>query len=244
MDRVLGVAAQHGLMVIEDAAQGVNATYQGRYLGTLGALGAYSFHETKNFIAVEGGALVINDESLVERAEILRHKGTNRAHFDRGEVDKYTWVDVGSSFLPSELVAAFLFAQLEEAERITAQRRSLYDRYMERLAPLEEKGDLRLPRTTAGAAHNAHLVYVTVPQREVRDRLLSFLQDQGILAIFHYVPLHTSPMGLRLGCREGELPVTEAMAGRVLRLPCYFELDEETQDVVIDAVFRFFGQRG
>jgi len=236
MDTILDIAGRHGLTVVEDAAQGVNATYKGRFLGTLGSLGCYSFHETKNFISGEGGALAVNDDALVARAEIVREKGTNRKEFFRGAVDKYTWVDVGSSYLPSEIVSAFLYAQLEQCEAITRKRRSIFERYMTGLADLERAGRLRRPHVPDGVTHNAHMFYILLPDRRTRDGLLAFLHERNIGAVFHYVPLHTSPMGIRFGYRAGSLPRTEDLSGRVLRLPCYFELDPGEQDRVVAAV--------
>jgi len=241
MDRIMAIAASRGLTVVEDAAQGVDATYKERYLGTLGHLGCYSFHETKNFISGEGGALVLNRPEDVAAAEIIREKGTNRSQFFRGEVDKYTWVAAGSSYLPSELVAAFLYAQLEESERITRQRRAIYDYYAERLAPLEARGELRLPRVPAECRHNGHMFYVLLADETARARLIDHLKSRGILAVFHYVPLHTSPMGRELGCVAGSLPVTESASERLLRLPCYFSLQRAEQDRVVDAIEAFFG---
>jgi len=241
MDRIMEIAQRHDLLVVEDAAQGVNATYKGRYLGTIGQLGAYSFHETKNFISGEGGALVVNDERFIERAEIIREKGTNRNKFFRGEVDKYTWVDIGSSFLPSEIVAAFLYAQLEEADIITRKRTELFRYYNEQFASLSESGFCRLPGCPAECGHNAHLFYLLVDTaRGNRDRLITHLKHKNIKAVFHYVPLHTSPMGRGMGYRNGDLPVTEDLSERLVRLPCYFEMTKEDQDRVIDGVFEFF----
>ncbi len=242
MDRIMEIAARRGLRVVEDAAQAVNAKLHGRYLGTLGHLGCFSFHETKNFISGEGGAIVINDPGLVERAEIIREKGTNRAQFFRGQVDKYTWCDIGSSFLPSELVAAFLYAQLEEAETITRRRHAIFARYTAGLTSLATAGHLRLPVIPAGHEHNSHMFPVLTGTPDERDGLLEFLRERGILAVFHYVPLHTSPMGRRFGYATGDLPVTEYVAPRLLRLPCYFELAEAAEDQVIAAVCAFFGR--
>ena len=236
MDVILDIARRHGLRVVEDAAQGVNAAYKGRFLGTLGDLGCYSFHETKNFISGEGGAIAINDERLIERAEIVREKGTDRKKFFRGEVDKYTWVDIGSSYLPSEIVAAFLLAQLEESEVITRKRHEIFQYYAEHLAPLERDGRLRLPRIPPDCAHNAHMFYILLHDRVTRDGLLAALKQQGVGTVFHYVPLHTSPMGLRMGCRAGSLPRTENLSGRVLRLPCFYDLSESDQERVVKAI--------
>jgi len=243
MDKILEIAHKHDLIVVEDAAQGVNATYKGRYLGTIGNLGAYSFHETKNFISGEGGALVINDERFIERAEIIREKGTDRSKFFRGEVDKYTWVDIGSSYLPSEMIAAFLYAQLEEAETITTKRSAIFNYYAQQLAALQDQGMVQLPSCPSECQHNAHLFYLLVSTSiEDRDRLLAHLNSKNIVAIFHYVPLHTSPMGLKMGYREGELPHTEELSKRLIRLPCYFELTREDQDRVVGEIYTFFGQ--
>jgi len=242
MDTIMGIARQRNLLVIEDAAQGVNATYKGRYLGTIGHLGAYSFHETKNFISGEGGALVINDDQFIERAEIIREKGTNRSKFFRGEVDKYTWVDIGSSFLPSEIVSAFLYAQLEEADTITRKRNEIFRYYSERLEPLCRRGLCHMPACPEECRHNAHLFYLLVETApDDRDRLIAHLKKKDIHAVFHYVPLHTSPMGKKMGYNEGELPVTEDMSRRLVRLPCYYELTRLDQDRVIDAISEFFG---
>lgn len=234
MDTLLAVARRRGLKVVEDAAQGVGAAYKARALGALGDLGALSFHETKNLISGEGGALVIQNEDLLARAEIIREKGTNRASFFRGEVDKYTWVDLGSSFLPSELVAAFLFAQLEKAETILERRRRIFNTYRDALEDLERKEWLRLPVVPEDCEHNAHVFYIVLPTAEQRDALLHHFNQEGINAVFHYVPLHESPMGRRLGYELGQLPVTETMSRRLLRLPSYFGLENEQQARVID----------
>lgn len=242
MDTIMEIASWHGLLVVEDAAQGVNATYKGRYLGTIGHLGTYSFHETKNFISGEGGAVVVNDDRFIERAEIIREKGTNRSKFFRGEVDKYTWVDIGSSFLPSEIVAAFLYAQLEEAVTITRKRQEIFGYYAEQFESLVSRGLFRIPACPEGCRHNAHLFYLIVETEPAdRGRLIEHLKKQEIGAVFHYVPLHTSPMGRKMGYSEGDLPVTEEMSERLIRLPCYYELTREDQNRVINAVREFFG---
>jgi dTDP-4-amino-4,6-dideoxygalactose transaminase len=235
MNAITEIARRHGVMVVEDAAQAVDSTYDGRHLGTFGELGCFSFHETKNFICGEGGALVVNDERFLERAEVLRDKGTNRSQFLRGEVDKYTWVDVGSSYSPSELNAAFLYAQLEENVSITSKRTAIFSRYRASLAPLEQAGLLRMPSLPPGTSCNGHMFYVLLESEVDRNRVIHGLEKQGIHAVFHYVPLHTSPMGVALGYQPGDLPVTEDVAARLLRLPCYFELSEDEQDRVIDA---------
>jgi dTDP-4-amino-4,6-dideoxygalactose transaminase len=240
MDTILDIAKRHDLLVVEDAAQGVNATYKDRYLGTIGDLGAYSFHETKNFISGEGGALLVNNDRFVERAQIIREKGTNRSEFYRGQVDKYTWVDIGSSYLPSEIVAAFLYAQLEEADTITAARWEVFRRYEELLQPLAEKGQLRIPYCPSQCRHNAHMFYVILPTQELRDGLIAYLKEKGILSVFHYVPLHTSPMGQRVGYSDGALPVTGDLSSRLVRLPCYFELTRDEQDEVVEHITEYF----
>ncbi|HUP22836.1 MAG TPA: dTDP-4-amino-4,6-dideoxygalactose transaminase [Thermoanaerobaculia bacterium] len=243
MDSLLGIARRHGLRIVEDAAQGIRATYRGRPLGAIGDMGTLSFHETKNLISGEGGALVIQNEELLERAEIIREKGTDRGRFLRGEVDKYTWVDIGSSFLPSELIAAFLFAQLEEAETIMATRRRIFDTYRSSLEDLEQRGWLRLPVIPEECEHNAHLFYVLLPNEEQRDGLLAHFKENGINGVFHYVPLHQSPMGLRLGYRSGSLPLTEEMSLRVIRLPSFFGLASDQQDRVVEELRRWVWHR-
>jgi dTDP-4-amino-4,6-dideoxygalactose transaminase len=240
MDVIMAIAAKHSLLVIEDAAQGVNSTFNGQYLGTIGHLGCYSFHETKNFICGEGGAIVINDPRSLERAEIIRDKGTNRAKFFRGEVDKYTWVDIGSSYLPSELIAAFLYAQLEQADEITTQRHAIHQRYAVGLQPLAKAGHLRL-QAAADNDHNAHMFYIIVNSEPVRAQLLAYLKQNNIQAVFHYVPLHTSPMGRQYGYKRGDLPVTEDLSERLIRLPCYYELSRQDQDHVIGTIHNYFG---
>ncbi len=241
MDAVLAVAERHGLLVVEDAAQGVDATYKGRFLGTIGHLGAFSFHETKNYISGEGGALAVNDERFIERAEVVREKGTDRSRFFRGEIDRYTWIDVGSSYLPSELTAAFLYAQLEAADAIIRRRREIYEYYLRNLEPLARRGAIRLPFVPPECRHNAHMFHLLMPDRDLRDRLIAYLAKRGVHAVFHYLPLHISPMGLKMGYRPGDLPVTEEVSDRVVRLPCYFELEREDQDRVIEGVESFLG---
>ena len=237
MEKIMDIAARYNLLVVEDAAQGVCATRTGRHLGTIGHLGCYSFHETKNFICGEGGALAVNDPRFLERAEIIREKGTNRSQFFRGMVDKYTWVDIGSSFLPGELVAAFLYAQLEEAEKITAKRMAIWSAYHRSLAPLEKAGVLRRPVIPEGCAHNAHMYYILLKDAAERARLIAFLKANDVQAVFHYVPLHTSPMGRKLA-GDVRLPVTEEYADRLLRLPCYYELEPEQIDRVTALIAR------
>jgi dTDP-4-amino-4,6-dideoxygalactose transaminase len=238
MDRLIEIAQAHDLPLIEDAAQGVDAFYKGRALGSLGALGAYSFHSTKNVACGEGGALCINSEELVDRAEVIRDKGTNRGQFIRGEVDRYTWVDVGSSYLPSELVTAFLFGQLEMIEWSTKRRSRICRLYNEHLSPLEEQGLLQLPFTPDDCESNYHLYYVLLPNEDTRDRLLHHLNQQNIGAATHYVPLHSSPMGKKLGWKD-RLPVTERVSECLLRLPVYPDMTEAEQFYVIQTVREF-----
>jgi len=242
MDAIMAIADRHGLWVVEDAAQGVNSFCGCRALGSIGHLGAYSFHETKNYICGEGGALCINRPEFVERAEIIRDKGTDRKKFFRGLVDKYTWVEVGSSYVPSEICSAFLCAQLELLEPIAARRSAIYAYYRQALAPLEAEGRLRLPCIPADCRTNYHMFYVLLPDHGSRDGLLEHLKQQGILAVFHYVPLHTSPMGRRFGYAAGDLPVTEDASGRLLRLPFYYEITEEEQGRVVKTIAEFCRQ--
>jgi dTDP-4-amino-4,6-dideoxygalactose transaminase len=243
MDRVMAIARAYRLLVIEDAAQGVNAFHQGRALGSIGHLGAYSFHSTKNYTCGEGGALCVNAPEFVERAEVIRDKGTDRSKFLRGEVDKYTWVDVGSSYVPSEITAAFLYAQLEMLDEIKERRRAVYEFYLSHLRELEGRGSLRLPIIPEGCDTNYHMFHVLLRDQATRDRLMSHLRQHNIQAVSHYVPLHTSPMGLRLGYAEGGLPVTEDASARLLRLPFYIQLTEEEQLMVVHALESFFAGR-
>ena len=240
MDSIQAIAKNHGLLVVEDAAQAVNATYGGRALGSIGQLGCFSFHETKNFVCGEGGALCINDPTLIERAEILREKGTNRSRFFRGQVDKYTWVDIGGSHLPSELSMAFLYGQLEEMQSIQERRRAVFDRYRELLRPLAERGCLRLPIVPETCQQNYHVFYILVDDAKTRDELLTNLRGSGIGAVFHYVPLHTSPMGQSYGYSEGDLPVTEDLHERLIRLPLYCEMAAEDQERIVEQIDEFF----
>lgn len=242
MEAINDIAKRRNIFVVEDAAQAVNATYKETYLGTIGHMGAYSFHETKNFMSGEGGALLINDERFIERAEIIREKGTNRTQYLRGEIDKYTWVDIGSSYLPSEITAAFLYAQLEAYQTITQKRWEIFNYYARELTPLQERELIRLPPDTDYGRHNAHMFYLIVRTgHDDRDRLLDFLRRRRIQATFHYIPLHVSPMGKRMGYRPGDLPKTEDLSARLVRLPCFFQLTAAEQDRVIDCIFDFFG---
>jgi dTDP-4-amino-4,6-dideoxygalactose transaminase len=233
MDTIMAIARRHGLKVVEDAAQGVMSSYKGRALGSIGDLGAYSFHETKNVISGEGGALLVNDPELALRAEIIREKGTDRSRFFRGEVDKYTWQEVGSSFLPGELIAAFLWAQLEEAERITNDRLASWARYHELLEPLEAKGILRRPVIPEGCQHNAHMYYVLLAPEIDRQAVLNELKRNEICSVFHYVPLHSSPAGQRYGRVHGTLELTARQADRVIRLPMWVGLSELQQIFIV-----------
>lgn len=236
MGTILEIARRHGLKVVEDAAQGVMASYKGRALGSIGDLGAYSFHETKNVISGEGGALLVNDPALAMRAEIIREKGTDRSRFFRGEVDKYTWQEVGSSFLPGELIAAFLWAQLEEAEALTAERLTIWSRYNEALEPLEAKGLLRRPIVPVDCQHNAHMYYVLLAPKIDRQAVLNEMKRNDIFSVFHYVPLHSSPAGLRYGKSQGELDVTNRQAERLIRLPLWVGLAEGQQGKVVEVI--------
>jgi dTDP-4-amino-4,6-dideoxygalactose transaminase len=241
MDQIFALARPHGIAVVEDAAQAVDATYRGRALGTLGDLGTFSFHDTKNFVCGEGGALLVNRDDLIDRAEITREKGTDRSRFLRGQVDKYTWVDKGSSYVPSDLLAALLLAQLESIDEITARRQRVYDAYHDAFAPLEEAGVLRRPVIPEGCRCNFHMYFIVLPDLDTRTRLIDWLKARGITAVFHYVPLHTSPVGLSLGWRHGTLPVTESVAERLLRLPMHAGLTDDDVGRVIESVHAFFG---
>lgn len=236
MDAILEIAQRHGLVVMEDAAQALHADFRGRPLGTLGALSAVSFHETKNVISGEGGALVINDPALAERAEIVWEKGTNRAQFQRGEVARYTWVDIGSSFLPSELTAAFLCAQLEAGAEVTARRLAAWQRYHAALAPLEAAGLLRRPTVPQECGHNGHIYFVLAPDGTRRDAALKSLAARDVNAVMHYVPLHSAPAGQRYGRSDGPLPVTDDLSSRLIRLPLHPRLTLEDQERVVTAL--------
>jgi dTDP-4-amino-4,6-dideoxygalactose transaminase len=240
MDEIMNIAEQHGLFVVEDAAQALLSTHRDRYLGAIGHLGCLSFHETKNIISGEGGALLINDEKFVEQAEIFWEKGTNRKQFFRGEVDKYTWVDIGSSFLPSELVGAFLYAQLEQAEKIIEARNRIFEQYLRLLRPLEEKGAIRLPAAESGNNSNGHIFYLITRSLEERGRLIDYLKQNGIWAVFHYVPLHSSPAGIKYGRTSGIMRVTDDLSDRVLRLPLFYEMREGDVEMVAGSVKCFY----
>jgi dTDP-4-amino-4,6-dideoxygalactose transaminase len=236
MDALLELANRHGIAVVEDNAHGLFGKYRGRYLGTLGTLGVQSFHETKNVMCGEGGALVVNDDRYSARAEIIRNKGTNRSAFFRGEVDKYTWVDIGSSYLPSDVLAAFLYAQLQAADEIVSKRRKIWDAYAERLGPWAETHGVSLPTVPPHCEQAYHMFYLLMRDGEMRDRLIANLAAQGILAVFHYQPLHLSPMGQRAGGRPGSCPVTEAVSQRLVRLPFHNTLSAEEHEETCNAI--------
>ena len=243
MDTIMDIAARHGLLVIEDAAQGILATYKGRALGSIGDFGCYSFHETKNYSMGEGGALLIRDGKYVEDAEIIREKGTNRSKFYRGQIDKYTWVNYGSSYLPSDMNAAYLYAQLEQADEINQARLACWNRYYERLTPLKEAGKLELPVVPEGCVHNAHMFYVKVKDITERTAFISFLAENGVHSVFHYIPLHTAPAGQKFGRFHGEDRYTTAESERLARLPMYYGLSLEQVDYICDVIYRFFAEK-
>ena len=232
MDAIMALAEKHGLLVIEDAAHGILAGYKGRPLGSIGHMACLSFHETKNIISGEGGALLINDPRFVARAEIIREKGTNRRAFFRGEVDKYTWVDIGSSFLPGEIVAAFLWAQMEEADAITQQRLTIWETYHAAFAEIAQNGHIRRPIIPDTCQHNAHMYYLLLPDLESRTAFIEGMKARAISAVFHYVPLHSSPAGQRYGRAHGDLPVTDAVSARLVRLPLWIGLQTQQEDVI------------
>lgn len=235
MDSIMAIARKHDLLVIEDAAQGLMSSYKGRPVGSIGDMAALSFHETKNIISGEGGALLINKSQLAERAEIVREKGTNRTQFFRGQLDKYTWVDLGSSYLPSELVSAFLWAQMEEAEPITQRRIAIWNRYHEAFEALERRGNVRRPIVPADCSHNGHMYYLLLPDLAHRTEFISKLHQSGVNCVFHYIPLHSSPMGLKTGRAHGEMKLTSNYSDRLVRLPLWLGL-EEHQGKVIEQV--------
>jgi dTDP-4-amino-4,6-dideoxygalactose transaminase len=241
MDGILELARAHDLVVVEDAAHGIGATAHGRPLGGTGELGTLSFHETKNVSCGEGGALLVNDEHFVERAEVVHEKGTDRQRFFRGQVDKYTWVDVGSSYVLSDLAAAYLWAQLERVEEITAMRHAIWESYHAALGSLEQEGQLRRPVVPEWCSHNAHTYYVLLEDSATRAALIEHLAERGISAVFHYVPLHSSPAGLRYGRASGDFSVTSSVSERLLRLPLWAGMSADEIDRVVDAVQTFFG---
>lgn len=241
MDKIMDLAEKYNLTVIEDAAQGIMSTYKGQALGTIGDFGCFSFHETKNFSMGEGGALLIRDEKDVENAEIIREKGTNRAKFFRGQIDKYTWVEKGSSYLPSEMNAAYLYAQLELADEITADRMATWNRYYDAFRCLEDAENIELPIVPEHCTHNAHMFYLKCKDLEERTALIQFLKENDILAVFHYVPLHTAPAGLKYGRFHGEDKYTTKESERLVRLPLYYGLEPEKTDYIISKVKEFYG---
>ncbi|MDO9010994.1 MAG: dTDP-4-amino-4,6-dideoxygalactose transaminase [Gallionella sp.] len=238
MDRIMAIAEKHKLLVVEDAAQALLSTYKGRALGSIGHFGCLSFHETKNIISGEGGALLVNDARFAERAEVIREKGTNRSQFFRGEVDKYTWMDIGSSYLPSELVSAFLYAQLERAGEIIAKRRSICTAYAMQLAPLQRSGKLRVAEFDDDS--NGHLFYILLDSLATRSKLIAHLKAQGINPVFHYVPLHSSPAGRRYGREGSRMQVTDELSERLLRLPLFYEMDNEDIMQICSVIKQFF----
>lgn len=242
MKEISKLAKKYGLIIVEDAAQGVNSKYNDQYLGTIGEFGCYSFHETKNYTSGEGGALLINTEDLdiQKRAEVIREKGTNRSKFIRGEVDKYTWVDIGSSYVLSDILAAFLYAQLEKINEIQAKRIRIFNYYLDSLKELKESGKLNLPTIPKYATHNAHLFYILLENNIVRNNLMNYLKDRGIHSTFHYIPLHTSPMGQKLGYKQGDLPISESSSEKLLRLPLYADMSSVEINYVINTIYDFF----
>lgn len=242
MDTIMDIARKHHLLVIEDAAQGVMSSYKGKALGTIGDYGCYSFHETKNYSMGEGGALLIKDPDMIERAEIVREKGTNRSKFFRGQIDKYTWVDAGSSYLPSELNAAYLWAQLEQADMVNENRLKSWNLYKELLTPIAEKEYITLPYIPEECTHNAHMFYIKTKNLEERSALISYLKENGVLAVFHYIPLHGAPAGQKYGEFIGEDKYTTRESERLVRLPMYYNLSEEDITYVAELVSRFYAR--
>lgn len=240
MDTICDIAERHNLVVVEDAAQGVMSFYKGRALGSIGDFGCYSFHETKNYSMGEGGAVLVNHEKNVERAEIIREKGTNRTKFFRGQVDKYTWVDLGSSYLQSELNCAYLYAQIEKPDIINNDRLQSWNTYYELLTPLKEKGCVDLPVVPEGCVHNAHMFYIKTKNLEVRSKLIAFLKENGIGAVFHYIPLHSSPAGQQFGRFHGEDKYTTKESERLLRLPMYYGLEKKDIEYVVSKIKEFY----
>lgn len=240
MNSILNVAHRHGLKVIEDAAQAIMSTYDGRYCGTMGDFGCFSFHETKNLSMGEGGAIVINDSAYIEKAEILREKGTNRSKFYRGQIDKYTWVDFGDSYLPSELNAAYLYPQLLHADDMTSHRLECWRRYYSGLIPLSEKGYIALPFVPESCVHNAHMFYIKTNNINERSELITFLKERGIMSVFHYIPLHSAPAGVKYGRFAGEDKCTTKESEKLLRLPLHCELSLEDVDYIVASVLEFF----
>ena len=243
MDIIMRIAKDYDLKVIEDSAQCIEARYKEKYLGSIGDIGCYSFHETKNVICGEGGAILLNDGQYLERAEIIREKGTNRSKFFRGEIDKYNWVDIGSSYLPSEILSAFLYAQLEMIKEITRDRIESWDHYYKELEDLERKNLIRRPVVPGYSSHNGHLFYILLKDLKTRDSLIKHLKDKGILAVFHYIPLHLSPVGEKLGYRIGDFIKTEKISDRIVRLPLYYNVGLNSLDYIISGIYDFFKRK-
>ncbi len=241
MDTIMDIAARHHLMVIEDAAQGILSLYKGKALGTFGDFGCFSFHETKNYSMGEGGALLIRDERYVEEAEVIREKGTNRSKYFRGQIDKYTWVNYGSSYLPSDMNAAYLYAQLEIADEINEARLALWNRYYGNLLPLARAGKIELPVVPEGCVHNAHMFYIKAKDIEERTAFIEYLKENGIMSVFHYIPLHTAPAGLKFGRFHGEDVYTTKESERLARLPMYYGLTEDQVDQICSVIGKFYG---
>jgi len=233
MDVIMDIADRHGLLVIEDAAQGIMSSYKGQPLGSIGHMGTLSFHETKNVISGEGGALLVNDMHFLERAEIIREKGTNRSQFFRGQVDKYTWVDIGSSYLPGEIIAAFLLAQLEDSKSITARRLAIWNDYHQGFSELEKKGTLHLPVVPNECSHNAHMYYILLDCLKTRTMLIKYMKDRGVATVFHYIPLHSSPAGKKYGRVSGDMKVTHEVSNQLLRLPLWLGLANKQDDIIL-----------
>ena len=240
MDTIMDIARRHNLAVIEDAAQGIMSTYKGKALGTIGDYGCYSFHETKNYSMGEGGAILIKSPDMAERAEIIREKGTNRAKFFRGQIDKYTWVDAGSSYLPSELNAAYLYAQLQVADKIYDNRMAAWNKYYELLSPLADSGKIDLPVVPEGCVHNAHMFYIKAKDIEERTRFISYMKEAGIGCVFHYIPLHSAPAGRKYGRFHGEDIYTTKESERLVRLPMFYGITEEQVEFICDRVKAFY----
>ena len=239
MDTIMEVANRHQIAVVEDNAHGLYGKYKDKFLGTFGAMATQSFHETKNFTCGEGGALLVNNPALAERAEIIREKGTNRARFFRGQVDKYTWVDIGSSYLPSEILAAFLYAQLEQREKIQQHRRNVWEMYDSCLGDWASKHDVQLPHIPEYCEQAYHMFYMLLPDLDLRQKFIMYLRERGIYSVFHYLPLHLSDMGRKFGGREGDMPVTENISDRLVRLPFHNALNSNEQEQVVDAILSF-----
>lgn len=242
MDTIISIARKHGITVVEDAAQGVGSLYKGRFAGSIGDMGCYSFHETKNVSCGEGGAILINHSDLIEQAEIVREKGTNRSKFFRGQVDKYTWVALGSSYLPSDMIAAYLYPQLEKMNDINNRRKMLWNRYNEAFRDLEDKG-VRRPYCPAGCEHNAHMYYLRCPDLETRTRFIDHMKKNGILCVFHYIPLHSAPAGQKYGRFIGDMSITNTVSDTLVRLPLFYGLTEKDQDFIIETTLNFWSKK-